>query len=236
MVVLDTFENTVPMPHVGRIAAIRNRLHNEYHGDRTGFFGFFDFADDDTAAALLETAGGRLRELGLTSLRGPYSPSINDRCGLLSAGFDDPPSVFMPWNPSRYVETYQKLGLSEVRRLSAFSMDMTAPADPLMVRLSERARAKAAELATGREVRVRPPQGVHVAASAVAQEPIADELVPGTTLTRDWRGQRLVVRVTERGFEWNGRGFSSLTAVAKAITGASWNGRLFFGLGPRRAS
>jgi hypothetical protein len=102
--------------------------------------------------------------------------------------------------------------------------------------LSERARAKAAELATGREVRVRPPQGVHVAASAVAQEPIADELVPGTTLTRDWRGQRLVVRVTERGFEWNGRGFSSLTAVAKAITGADWNGRLFFGLGPRRAS
>ena len=127
---------------VGRIAAIRNRLHNEYHGDRTGFFGFFDFADDDTAAALLETAGGRLRELGLTSLRGPYSPSINDSCGLLSAGFDDPPSVFMPWNPARYVETYRQLGLSEVRRLYAFSMDMTAPADPVMVRLSERAREK----------------------------------------------------------------------------------------------
>jgi ribosomal protein S18 acetylase RimI-like enzyme len=127
---------------VGRIAAIRNRLHNEYHGDRTGFFGFFDFADDDTAAALLDAAAGRLRERGLTSLRGPYSPSINDSCGLLSAGFDDPPSVFMPWNPARYVETYQKLGLSEVRRLSAFSMDMTAPADPVMVRLSERAREK----------------------------------------------------------------------------------------------
>jgi hypothetical protein len=127
---------------VGRIAAIRNRLHNEYHGDSTGFFGFFDFADDDTAAVLLEAAAGRLRERGLTSLRGPYSPSINDSCGLLSAGFDDPPTVFMPWNPARYVETYRKLGLSEVRRLYAFSMDMTVPADPAMVRLAERARDK----------------------------------------------------------------------------------------------
>jgi hypothetical protein len=102
--------------------------------------------------------------------------------------------------------------------------------------LSERARAKAAELAAGREIRVRPPAGVHVAASAVVDAPATAELVPGTTLTRDWRGQRLVVHVTDRGVEWNGRTFSSLTAAAKAITGASWNGRLFFGLGPRRAS
>jgi ribosomal protein S18 acetylase RimI-like enzyme len=127
---------------VGRIAAIRNRLHNEYHGDRAGFFGFFDFADDETADALFAAACAWLRERGLTCIRGPYSPSINDSCGLLSAGFDDPPTVFMPWNPARYVETYRQLGLSEVRRLYAFSMDMTAPADPVMVRLSERAREK----------------------------------------------------------------------------------------------
>ena len=41
---------------VGRIAAIRNRLHNECHGDRTGFFGFFDFDDDETAGALFDAA------------------------------------------------------------------------------------------------------------------------------------------------------------------------------------
>jgi hypothetical protein len=127
---------------VGRIAAIRNRLHNEYHGDRTGFFGFFDFEDDDSAAALLAAAGDWLRGHGLTSVRGPYSPSINDTCGLLTDGFDDPPCVFMPWNPPRYVETYRRLGLSEVRRLCAFDMDMTAPADPSMVRLSDRARER----------------------------------------------------------------------------------------------
>lgn len=127
---------------VGRIAAVHNRLHNEYHGDQTGFFGFFDFIDADVAAELLGVAGEWLRERGLTTLRGPYSPSINDTCGLLIEGFDDPPSVFMPWNPARYVDTYCQLGFSEVRRLYAWSMDMTAPADPAMVRLSARAQEK----------------------------------------------------------------------------------------------
>jgi hypothetical protein len=127
---------------VGRIAAVHNRLHNEYHGDGTGFFGFFDFADDETAELLFDAACAWLRERGLTSARGPYSPSINDSCGLLSKGFQDSPCVFMPWNPERYVDTYRRLGLAEVRRLYAFSMDMTAPADPAMVRLSERAQEK----------------------------------------------------------------------------------------------
>ena len=127
---------------VGRIAAIRNRLHNEYHDDGTGFFGFFEFEDDETAVALFDAATAWLRERGLTAARGPYSPSINDTCGLLSAGFDDPPCVFMPWNPPGYVTTYERLGLSEVRRLYAFDMDMTAPASPTMVRLAERAREK----------------------------------------------------------------------------------------------
>ena len=125
---------------VGRIAAVLNRLHNDHHQDRTGFFGFFDFDSDETADALFAAACDWLRERGLTSARGPYSPSINDTCGLLSAGFDDPPCVFMPWNPSRYVATYERLGLSEVRRLYAFDMDMTVPGSPTMVRLAERAR------------------------------------------------------------------------------------------------
>ena len=127
---------------MGRIAAIRNRLHNEYHDDRTGFFGFFDFADDEAAEALFSAAASWLAERGLTTARGPYSPTINDICGLVTEGFDDPPCVFMPWNPPRYVETYRRLGLSEVRRLYGFAMDMTAPANPAMVRLAERARER----------------------------------------------------------------------------------------------
>jgi hypothetical protein len=53
---------------------------------------------------------------------------------------------------------------------------------------------------------------------------------PGTVLLRDYRGLRLTVAVLERGFEWNGLTYSSLSAVASAITGQHWNGRLFFGL------
>ena len=56
---------------------------------------------------------------------------------------------------------------------------------------------------------------------------------PGTTLTRQWRGQQIVVRVTDAGCEWNGVVYRSLTAVAKAITGTHWNGKLFFGITKR---
>ncbi len=59
-------------------------------------------------------------------------------------------------------------------------------------------------------------------------------LKPGSMILRDYRGLRLTVTVLERGFEWNGQTYSSLTAVAKAITGAHWNGRLFFGLSRRQ--
>ena len=60
---------------------------------------------------------------------------------------------------------------------------------------------------------------------------------PGTTLTREWRGRTIEVRVVEDGFECDGALFTSLTAVARAVTGAHWNGRAFFGVGPasRRA-
>lgn len=56
----------------------------------------------------------------------------------------------------------------------------------------------------------------------------------GTTITRDWRGQQIAVRVVENGFEWNGVPYRSLSAVAKAVTGTHWNGRLFFGLSKER--
>jgi len=57
----------------------------------------------------------------------------------------------------------------------------------------------------------------------------------GTTLTRIWHDQEIRVEVREDGFEWDGTLYRSLSAVAKAITGSNWNGRLFFGLTKRRA-
>jgi hypothetical protein len=56
------------------------------------------------------------------------------------------------------------------------------------------------------------------------------ELSPGTVLTREWGGQHHRVMVLDGGFVWEGRPYSSLTEIAKAITGAKWNGPRFFGL------
>ena len=58
--------------------------------------------------------------------------------------------------------------------------------------------------------------------------------VTGTRFHRIWRGERYEVTSVDGGFVWNGRQFKSLSAVAKAITGQHWNGKLFFGLTDRK--
>ena len=57
-------------------------------------------------------------------------------------------------------------------------------------------------------------------------------LKPGSSLTREWGGKRHEVAVTNDGFAYQGEAFSSLSQVAGRITGAKWNGPLFFGLRP----
>ena len=55
-------------------------------------------------------------------------------------------------------------------------------------------------------------------------------LRPGMRLIREWNGTIHQVDVTESGFLWNGKSMKSLSAVARAITGARWSGPRFFGL------
>jgi GNAT superfamily N-acetyltransferase len=103
---------------VGRIAAISNRLHNETHEDRVGFFGFFESIDDqDVANALLEAAAGWCRALGHDVLRGPASFSVNDECGLLVDGFDTPPALMMPHNPPYYIGLLERAGFAKAKDL-----------------------------------------------------------------------------------------------------------------------
>jgi hypothetical protein len=54
--------------------------------------------------------------------------------------------------------------------------------------------------------------------------------IAGTRLIREWQGTEHVVTVTAGGFEWQGRPYQSLSAIARAITGTRWNGWVFFGL------
>ena len=54
--------------------------------------------------------------------------------------------------------------------------------------------------------------------------------IAGTRVLREWQGVEHVVTVTGDGFEWQGRPYRSLSAIARAITGTRWNGWVFFGL------
>jgi hypothetical protein len=64
---------------------------------------------------------------------------------------------------------------------------------------------------------------------ALESRPIA-----GTRLIREWRGVEHCVTVRDEDFEYQGRPYRSLSAVARAITGTRWNGLVFFGLKNRR--
>lgn len=57
-----------------------------------------------------------------------------------------------------------------------------------------------------------------------------DRPITGTRLLREWQGIEQIVTVTQSGFEWQGRPYQSLSAIARAITGTRWNGWVFFGL------
>ena len=101
--------------------------------------------------------------------------------------------------------------------------------------LSERACRRAAELACDADLRISAPRassGKEPSRRAIAQSGKSRRQLPqaGTVLARPYRGRTIEVTVLERGFQYDGRVYRSLSAVAKAITGKHWNGYHFFGL------
>lgn len=62
----------------------------------------------------------------------------------------------------------------------------------------------------------------------------APGLKAGDQLLREWNGHTYRVTVTDAGFEMDGQVWTSLSALAKHITGAHWSGPRFFGLGDKR--
>lgn len=107
--------------------------------------------------------------------------------------------------------------------------------------LSERARRRAAELADIAEVRVMPPKNLPptseaqpAAVGTTVTVPVQnDPRLPsiGTALVKKYKGQTLHVIVQTKGFEYEGKLYRTLSAVAKAISGSHINGFRFFGLG-----
>jgi hypothetical protein len=105
--------------------------------------------------------------------------------------------------------------------------------------LSERARKRAAELANDADLRLNPPRTRPL--PETAPEPAETVVLPfqpdyrlpppGTVLSRPYKGEEVRVMVLAQGFEYQGRAYKSLSAVAKAVTGSHCNGYLFFRVG-----
>lgn len=102
--------------------------------------------------------------------------------------------------------------------------------------LSERAKKRALELAHDVDIRIRPPKDMFMEEPENAPASKGkitlkwDERlpIPGTTLTREYKGFKYRVAVLTNGFEYDGKIYRSLSAVAYAITGCHWNGFHFF--------
>jgi len=109
---------------VGRIAAIINHNHNREHSENIGFFGFFECINDQSVAnALFDSARKYLQEHGVTAMRGPVNPSVNDEIGLLIEGFDLSPTVMMTYNPPYYINLIEKYGFKKAKDLYAYFLD-----------------------------------------------------------------------------------------------------------------
>jgi hypothetical protein len=103
--------------------------------------------------------------------------------------------------------------------------------------LSERAKRRALEIANDADLRIRAPKDLggseashHTAVGTVGGGRDPRLPAPGTLLTRDFKGQTYVVKVLADNFEYEGRTYRSLSAVAGEIAGTRWNGFLFFAL------
>jgi GNAT superfamily N-acetyltransferase len=114
------FQNGKP---VGRLSAHVNRLHDQYHGPETGFFGFFESIQErDVAAALFKAAADWLRERGKTRLVGPLNFCIYDEMGLLVEGFDSMPAIFQTHNPPYYEDLLTSLGFVQAMDWHAYKI------------------------------------------------------------------------------------------------------------------
>jgi len=130
---------------VGRIAAIENRAHNAFHGDRTGFWGFFECIDDQAVAdALFAAASDWLGARGLDSMVGPMNPGTNYECGLLVDGFRNRPTFMTAWNPPYYDALCERAGMAKAKDLLAFWFEGEGTGyalPPFVARQAERALA-----------------------------------------------------------------------------------------------
>lgn len=126
---------------VGRVAAVVNRTHNEFHGDRVGFFGLFETVDDQAVAdMLLRRAEAWLRERDMEFARGPMNLSTNDELyspGVVVDGFDQPQRVMLTHTPAYYARLLTGAGYQKANDLLAYNI-VGEPLPERLVAMSDR--------------------------------------------------------------------------------------------------
>jgi hypothetical protein len=101
--------------------------------------------------------------------------------------------------------------------------------------LTERARARADEIAQDADLRKVAPRDFSVGGETVettrgSRQKDRRLPLPGAMLSRTWKGRTILVEVLANGFRFENRHYTSLSAIAVAVTGTRWNGVAFFGL------
>lgn len=133
---------------VGRISAQIDELHQQRYNNKTGFFGLIEASDEhEVFSALFSSAENWLRENGMQQVCGPFNLSINQEVGILTEGFDSPPSVMTTHSPRYYGRRIEQCGYEPVQELLAYELDIhsyTTPAtrQELMERTSNRIRVR----------------------------------------------------------------------------------------------
>jgi hypothetical protein len=113
---------------IGRIVAAVNDRLVEREGRAIGIFGFFECVHEfEVAQALFEAAEAWLRSQQITEIRGPIDLSTHNNCLFLVDGFDSPPMVMMPYNPSYYRDFMDQLGWQKAKDAYAYMFPLDQP-------------------------------------------------------------------------------------------------------------
>lgn len=135
---------------VGRIVTIVDENHNEFHNEKTGFFGFFECVNDfEVAQGLWDEAKKWLKTNGMGIMRGPTSPSMNDENAFLLEGFDKPSTVMMPYTVPYYLDLAERYGFKKAKDLYAFIKYAKDGIPPRIEKMINRIKART-------NVKVRP--------------------------------------------------------------------------------
>ena len=187
------YRGTVP---VGRISAQIDDLYLSRHDSQTGFFGLLEAEDSaEVFLALFQTAEAWLRAEGMTTVQGPFNLSINQECGLLVEGYEDPPMVMMGHARPYYAQHVEASGYHKTQDLLAYCLGINFPLPSGVTKFLSKAKGS---------VRIRPLRRKHLQEELTIIKEIYEEawsenwgFLPFTNAEFDELGQQMKLFVED---------------------------------------